>query len=96
MREPDYDGFQSETEFLGYVAELEKKRRKHESRTPEAIRQDRCRRRRKRAENYWEHYLRTGGRPETWLDGLSESIIEAAKKKLVAKYPDLARMRGLV
>ena len=96
MRDLEYEGFRSEAEFRGYLAELERRKRKHEARSAEAVRQDRCRKRRRCAENYWEHFLRTGGRPESWLEGLSPEIIDAAKNKMVRKYSELAKLRGLV
>lgn len=97
MRENEYDGFRNESEYRGYLATLEKKRRRHEARTPEAVRQDRCRKRRRCADNYWEHYLRTGCAPDSWIEtyGLSSSILAASKKKMVRRYPDLAKLRGL-
>lgn len=97
MRDQEYDGFVTEAEFQGYLADLEKKRRKHEARSPEAIRQDRCRKRRKCADNYWLHFLRTGHCPESWITtyDLSEAILQASKKKMVRKYPGLAKLRGL-
>lgn len=97
MRSPDYDGFKNGAEFRGYLAELEQKRLKHEARSPEAIRQDRCRKRRKCADNYWLHFLRTGCYPESWPTtyGLSEAILAASRDRMVSRYPGLAKLRGL-
>jgi len=98
MREAEYDGFGSEAEFRGYLAELERKRLKHEARSAEAVRQDRCRKRRRCADNYWIHFFKTGARPESWVEtfNLSDSILEASRKKMVEKFPELARLRGMV
>ena len=98
MSEKNYDGFTTEVEYSGYLAELEKKRIKHASRSPEAVRQARVHRKRRIALRYWEVYLRTGSRAESWLvvDGtrISDSIIEQARQKAVARWPEFAQLRG--
>lgn len=101
MREPDYDGFASEVEFRAYLAELEMKKRKHAARSPEAIRQDRCRARRRRVEKYWEVFLKTGGKPTSFLVDkaglpISDPIIQKAKADMVSRFPEYAKLRGLV
>lgn len=94
-KDAGYDGFSTEADYQGYLAELERKRRKCAARTPEAIRQDRCHKRRRTAERYWEVFLKTGSRPESWVADLSEAILDKARAKMVARYPAWAKLRGL-
>ena len=89
-----------EAEVAGEAARLVAKRRKHDARKTDAVRQARMRPRRKAAENYWLHYLRTGHKVESWLvdreaKPISAAVIEVARKKMINKNPTLAKHRGL-
>lgn len=87
--------FETEAEFKAYMADLAEKKRRAENRSAAAVRQDRMRKRRKRAENYWLVWLKTGTAAASWLEGLSDGVIEKARQEMVARNPEWARLRGV-
>ena len=94
VREESSD-FKNEAEFCAYLADLAKKKKAADSRSPAALRQDRQRKRRKAAENYWNVWLRNGSAPGAWLEGLSPAVVETARLKMILRYPHYARFRGV-
>ena len=90
----EYDGFASENDYKAYLAELEQERIAAQHRTPEAIRQEQCRRRRNTAKTYYTHWIRTGNAPpESWIAGISEAIKTKARDEAIAENQAWARLR---
>lgn len=87
--------FQTPGDYQEYLDELESKACKRAARSPAATRQDRCHKRRRAARNYWRTYLRGGQRAESWIEGISPAIVEAAKTDIIKELPELAKRRGL-
>lgn len=85
--------FVTESEFFEEEALNLKKKEARENRSVTAIRMDRLRKRKEIADRYWTFWLRTGSAPESWLEGLSDELVAASRKKMVGEMPGFAKIR---
>jgi hypothetical protein len=97
MKPTDDPHFANEQEYLAYLTELERERAAHAARSPAAIRQERCQRRRDTAKNYYRVALRNNVTPPAaWIAGISQPILNRARREIIAENPGYAKLRGWI